>query len=54
MKSSRLILMLCFLLTLSHFGFAQPDVTIDGKGSRQVEPAIRLTLSPQVIDTVNC
>lgn len=52
MKSSRLILMLCFLLTLSHFGFAQPDVTIDGKGSRQVEPAIRLTLSPQVIDTV--
>ena len=45
--------MLCFLFVLFQVSYAQPpDVTIDGKGSRQVEPANRLTLSPQIIDTV--
>ncbi|MBG38679.1 MAG: hypothetical protein CL857_02045 [Cryomorphaceae bacterium] len=45
--------MLCFLFFFIQESDAQsPDVTIDGKGSRKVEPAIRLTLSPQIIDTV--
>ena len=53
MKNSRLYLLLCFLFILFQVSYAQPpDVTIDGKGSRQVEPASRLTLSPQIIDTV--
>ena len=53
MKNSRLILMLCFLFAFFQLSYAQPpDVTIDGKGSRQVEPATRLTLSPKIIDTV--
>ena len=53
MKNSQLYLLLCFLFVLFQVSYAQPpDVTIDGKGSRQVEPARRLTLSPQIIDTV--
>ncbi|MAD28970.1 MAG: hypothetical protein CMP00_04800 [Woeseiaceae bacterium] len=53
MKNSQLYLLLCFLFVLFQVSYAQPpDVTIDGKGSRQVEPASRLTLSPQIIDTV--
>lgn len=53
MKNSRLFLLLCFLFLLFQVSYAQaPDVTIDGKGSRQVEPANRLTMSPQIIDTV--
>ena len=53
MKNSRLYLLLCFLFVLFQVSYSQPpDVTIDGKGSRQVEPANRLTLSPQIIDTV--
>jgi hypothetical protein len=53
MKNSRLYLLLCFLLVIFQVSYAQPpDVTIDGKGSRQVEPSSRLTLSPQIIDTV--
>ena len=53
MRNSQLYLLLCFLFVLFQVSYAQPpDVTIDGKGSRQVEPASRLTLSPQIIDTV--
>lgn len=53
MRNSQLYLLLCFLFVLFQVSYAQPpDVTIDGKGSRQVEPANRLTLSPQIIDTV--
>ena len=53
MRNSQLYLLLCFLFVLCQVSYAQPpDVTIDGKGSRQVEPASRLTLSPQIIDTV--
>tara|TARA_B100001057_G_scaffold140532_1_gene140201 strand:- start:2965 stop:4698 length:1734 start_codon:yes stop_codon:yes gene_type:complete len=53
MKNSHKYLLLCFLFFFIQESDAQsPDVTIDGKGSRKVEPAIRLTLSPQIIDTV--
>ena len=53
MKSSYKYLFFCFLFFFFQEGTAQsPDVTIDGKGSRKVEPASRLTLSPQIIDTV--
>jgi hypothetical protein len=53
MRNSQQYLLLCFLFVLFEVSYAQPpDVTIDGKGSRQVEPANRLTLSPQIIDTV--
>ena len=53
MKNSKLYLLLFSFFIIVHMGYAQPpDVTIDGRGSRQVEPAHRLTVSPQVIDTV--
>lgn len=53
MRDSQLYLLLCFLFVLFQASYGQlPDVTIDGKGSRQVEPANRLTLSPQIINIV--
>lgn len=53
MKNSKLYLLLFSFFVIVKIGYAQPpDVTIDGRGSRQVEPAYRLTVSPQVIDTV--
>ena len=53
MKNSRVYLLLFSFVVIAQLGYAQPpDVTIDGKGSRKVEPAHRLTVSPQVIDTV--
>jgi len=40
-------------ILLFGFSFAQPpDVVVDGKGKREIEPSFRILASPEIIDTV--
>ena len=40
-------------IMLFGFSFAQPpDVVVDGKGKREIEPSFRILASPEIIDTV--
>mgnify|MGYP006089888181 CR=1 FL=1 len=53
MKIKRHALLLLWFLASTFLGFSQPpDVTIDGRGSRVVEPSFRITESPEIIDSV--
>jgi hypothetical protein len=48
----RALLSLWFLVSTMVCYAQAPDVTIDGRGSRVVEPSFRLTESPEIIDSV--
>lgn len=40
-------------IVLFGFSFAQPpDLVVDGKGKREIEPSFRILASPEIIDTV--
>jgi len=40
-------------IVLFGFSFAQPpDVVVDGKGKREIEPSFRILATPDIIDTV--
>lgn len=40
-------------IMLFGFSFAQPpDVVVDGKGKREIEPSFRILATPDIIDTV--
>ena len=46
------LILFCFL-SITLLGYSQPpDVTIDGRGSRVVEPSFRITSLPTIIDSV--
>ena len=48
----QLLILFCFF-SLAFLGYSQPpDVTIDGRGSRVVEPSFRITSLPTIIDSV--
>ena len=48
----KLFLFAGFIL-LFGIGFSQPpDVIVDGKGKREIEPSFRILASPEIIDTV--
>ena len=47
-----LILALWFLANALMASAQPPDVTIDGRGSREVEPSFRIAVLPQIIDSV--
>jgi len=53
MKIKKQLLLLFWFLSVTVIGYSQPpDVTIDGRGSRVVEPSFRITSPPGIIDSV--
>ncbi len=53
MKIKKQLLLLFWFLSVTAIGYSQPpDVTIDGRGSRVVEPSFRITSPPGIIDSV--
>jgi len=53
MKIKQQILLLFWFLSVTIIAYCQPpDVTIDGRGSRVVEPSFRITTLPGIIDSV--
>jgi len=47
------IFLLIFCVMLTMISYAQPpDVVVDGKGKREIEPSSRILEFPRIIDTV--
>ena len=47
------IFLLVFCIMLTMISYAQPpDVVVDGKGKREIEPSSRILEFPRIIDTV--